>query len=52
MKIVEAYANKKNNKSKNILCHLGLNIIGNNKSGHSYHFQGSFESLMKWYNQK
>jgi hypothetical protein len=51
VKIVEAYASKKNNKSKNILCHLGLNIIGNNKNGHSYLFQGSFENLMKWYNQ-
>jgi hypothetical protein len=53
IKIVEAYANKKNNKSKNILYHLGLNppIIGNNKNGHSYHFQGSFENIMKWYNQ-
>jgi hypothetical protein len=50
IKKVEAFANKKNYKSQRILNHLGLHIIGNNKNGKSHHYQGSFKSLMKWYN--
>ena len=47
---VEAFANKKNIKSQQILQHLGLIIIGDNKNGNCYHFQGNFENLIKWYN--
>ena len=46
---VEAYANKKNIKSQEILRHLGLHVIGENKSGSSYHYQGYFENLIEWH---
>ena len=49
LKIVEAYANKQNPKSQAILLHLGLHIIGENRNGNSYHFQGNFCNLTKWY---
>ena len=44
---VEAYANKKNEKSQGILRHLGLCLIGENKNGNSYHFRGKYEDLKK-----
>ena len=47
--VVEAYANKRNEKSKGILRHLGLTAVGENKKGDCYHFRGEFESLLKWY---
>ena len=46
---VEAYANKKNEKSIAVLTHLGLEITGENKNGTSYHFRGSYESLVRRY---
>ena len=46
---VEAYANKKNEKSIAVLSHLGLEIIGENKSGTSYHFRGCYENLVRRY---
>jgi len=46
---VEAYANKKNIKSQEILRHLGLNIDGENKNGRSYHLSGKYDELLKWY---
>lgn len=39
---VEAYANKKNLKSQGILESLGLEKIGENQSGSSYHYGGSY----------
>ena len=42
---VEAYANKKNEKSHGILKHLGLTVIGENKNGNSYHFRGRYSDL-------
>jgi RimJ/RimL family protein N-acetyltransferase len=42
---VEAYANKKNEKSQGILKHLGLTVIGENKNGNSYHFRGRYSDL-------
>ena len=47
---VEAYADKRNNKSIGILGKLGLRIIGENKNGISYHFRGTYADLLNWYN--
>lgn len=46
---VEAYANKKNEKSIAVLTHLGLEIIGENKNGISFHFRGRYENLVRRY---
>jgi hypothetical protein len=46
---VEAYSHKNNAKSQGILQHLVLEIIGENKSGKSYHFKGLHDDLKKWY---
>ena len=46
---VEAYANVNNQKSIAILKKLGLQNIGMNKNGNSYHFRGNFSDLIKWY---
>lgn len=43
---VEAYANKSNHKSIAVLTHLGLEIIGENKNGISYHFRGRYETIL------
>ncbi len=45
----EAYANKENLKSQEILKHLGLEIIGENKDGNSYHFRGKYRKLIERY---
>ena len=47
VEFVEAYANKKNEKSQGILARLGLERIGENKNGNSYHFRGRYEALKK-----
>lgn len=47
---VEAYANIGNGKSIGILQKFGLQNIGRNKNGRSYHFKGSYSSLLKWFN--
>ena len=49
---VQAYVDKRNQKSQNILCHLGLHIIGENKNGNSFHYQGNYDDLLKWYHTK
>lgn len=49
---VEAYANKDNTKSIGILNKLGLSVIGENKTGTSYHFRGTYADLLNWYNSK
>lgn len=46
---VEAYAHKKNAKSIGVLGKLGLSIAGENSSGKSYHFRGTYKDLLKWY---
>ena len=46
---VEAYANKGNHKSIAVLKHLGLEIIGENKNGISYHFRGRYETILRRY---
>ena len=50
--LVEAYANKSNHKSIEILKHLGLEIIGENKTGKSYHFRGRYENILRKYGEK
>ena len=50
--LVEAYANKSNHKSIEILKHLGLEIIGENKNGVSYHFRGRYENILRKYGKK
>lgn len=46
---VEAYANKKNFKSRAILGHLGLQQVGENKNGSSFFFRGSYARLREKY---
>ena len=46
---VEAFAHKNNAKSIAVLTHLGLEIIGENKNGISYHFRGNYEKLTDRY---
>ena len=52
LRFVEAYANICNKKSIGILGKLGLDNIGLNKNGHSYHFKGEFDRLVEWYEKK
>lgn len=47
---VEAYANKLNSKSCGILTRLGLKVIGENRSGKSFHYKGNYSELLNWYN--
>ena len=46
---VEAYADKRNQKSLAVLAHLGLTVIGENKNGISYHLRGSYAELKQKY---
>ena len=48
-RFVEAYAHKNNEKSIAVLSHLGLDIIGENKNGISFHFRGNYEKLTDRY---
>ena len=50
--LVEAYANKSNHKSIAVLHHLGLEIVGENKNGISYHFSGRYENILRRYGEK
>ena len=43
---VEAYANKKNTKSQNILEHHGFARIGENKNGNSYHYRADCQAFL------
>lgn len=45
----DAYASIHNEKSIGILTKMGLQNIGLNKNGRSFHFKGNFEDLKKWY---
>ncbi len=49
VKSVEAYANKKNIKSQNILKHLGLVESGENKNGNSFYYKGKYVDLLNKY---
>lgn len=44
---VEAYADKRNTHSQQILHYLGLSVIGENPSGTCLHFAGEYEELKK-----
>ena len=46
---VEAYADKRNQKSLAVLAHLGLTVIGENKNGISYRLRGSYAELRARY---
>lgn len=46
---VEAYANKKNIKSQNILKSLGLVESGENKNGNSFYYKGKYADLLNKY---
>ena len=46
---VEAYAHKQNRKSQEILRHLGLEVIGENKNGNSWHFRGDCQKMLDRY---
>ena len=52
IEIVEAYANKQNIKSQDILQRLGLRQIGESKDGNSYRYRGEYASLVDWYSTK
>ena len=52
VKLVEAYANKKNTKSMGILGKLGLEIVGENQRGTSYLFRGNYDDMLKWFEEK
>lgn len=43
---VEAYADKRNEKSQAILKHLGLEMIGENKNGNCWRFRGKYNTLV------
>ena len=47
VKTVEAYAHKSNYKSQGILKHLGLQTVGENKTGNSYLFRGNCQEMLK-----
>ena len=46
---VEAYANKKNIKSQNILKYLGLVEAGENKNGISFYYKGKYADILGKY---
>ena len=49
LRFAEAYAHKQNLRSQAILEHLGLQRTGENKSGNSWHFGGSYAPLLEKY---
>ncbi|MBE6687134.1 MAG: hypothetical protein E7591_07890 [Ruminococcaceae bacterium] len=46
---VEAYANKRNFKSQDILVCLGLDKLGENKNGNSFYYKGRYADLLNKY---
>ena len=49
---VAAYAHKSNRKSQNILNYLGLVCCGENKSGNSFYYKGSYRTLLNKYGKE
>ncbi len=47
VKQVEAFANKKNIKSQEILTYLELQLVGENKNGNSFRYLGEYEDMKK-----
>ena len=52
IKLVEAYANKRNSKSMGILRKLGLEIVGEIKRGTSYLFRGNYVDMLKGFEER
>lgn len=52
IRYVDAFANKENVKSQEILKHLGLTVIGESKNGRSLHFKGEYKNLSERYSLK
>ena len=48
---VDAYSGKNNIKSQEILTHLGLTAVGENKNGRSYYFKGEYKKLLERYSE-
>ena len=48
-KYVDAFANKENIKSQEILKHLGLTAVGENKNRKSLHFKGEYKAISDRY---
>ena len=48
-KYVDAFSRKENIKSQQILKHLGLAAIGENKNGKSLHFKGEYKVILERY---
>ena len=48
---VDAYSGKNNIKSQEILKHLGLTAVGENKNGRSYYFKGEYKKLLERYSE-
>lgn len=46
---VEAFANKQNAKSIGIQRRMGMEVVGENRSGRSWRLRGRYEDLVKWY---
>ena len=46
IQFVEAYAHKNNLKSQGILKHLGLRVVGENKTGNSFHYRGDCREML------
>lgn len=51
VRFVEAYADKRNHQSNGILARLGLLVVGENRNGLSWHYRGSYDDLLNWFNQ-
>ena len=49
IKYAEAYAHILNEKSQRVLEHLGLEKVGMNQSGHSYHYRGDCGQMLAGY---
>ena len=50
-KYVDAFSGKNNIKSQEILKHLGLINIGENKNGKAFHFKGDYKTLQEHYSE-
>lgn len=48
IRYVEAYINKANWNSMKIAKKLGMEIIGENRTGKSWHYRGEMKDLKKW----
>lgn len=49
LEYVETYVSKKNYKSQAVNDHLGLTVMGENKTGLSFHYRGKYKTLADLY---